>query len=60
MTLLTDFQKKRASRDAKIRKEWYKNLEEYPEISRTALRDRLMAKYDLHSTSHFYTIINEC
>lgn len=55
--ILTEVQRKRTLRDAKLYKE-YLELIAVPESSRTAIMQMLMQKYHIASTSTYYNIIN--
>lgn len=55
--ILTEAQRKRTLRDAKLYKE-YLVLTAVPESSRTAIMQILMKKYEIASTSTYYDIIN--
>lgn len=55
--ILTEAQRKRSLRDAKLYKE-YLVLTAVPESSRTAIMQILMKKYEIASTSTYYDIIN--
>ena len=55
--ILTEAQRKRSLRDAKLYKE-YLALTAVPESSRTAIMQILMKKYEIASTSTYYDIIN--
>jgi hypothetical protein len=55
--ILTEAQRKRTLRDAKLYKE-YLVLISVPESSRTAIMQILMKKYEIASTSTYYDIIN--
>ena len=55
--ILTDAQKRRTLRDAKLYKE-YLELTAIPENSRTGIMQLLMKKYEIGSTATYYAIIN--
>lgn len=58
MTLMTEYQKKRAKRRADIYAE-YRRLVENPDNSRSAIIDYLRNKYNVGAASTIYGIIKE-